>query len=232
MIAVNRALGSYDRNVDRYIALTEFAASRLKAGGLPQDRMAVKPNCLPNPPSAGKGGGGYAIYVGRLSGEKGLATLFDAWRGIDLPLKIVGDGPLRSSLERMVDTVGLKITVLGLRSQKEVHELMRAAEFLVLPSECYEGFPMVALEALACGTPVVASNIGSMMEIVDEGITGFKFAAGNAPHLQRLVHRLLGGPADLARTRHTARQVFDDRYAPEKNVAQLLAIYDNVLGRL
>ena len=103
MLAVNRRLGSYTDNVDRYIALTEFAASRLRAGGLPGERISVKPNFLPDDPQPGRGGGGYAVFVGRLSSEKGLHTLLRAWRHLpNLPLKILGDGPLRSQLEQQV----------------------------------------------------------------------------------------------------------------------------------
>ena len=79
MLVYNRIRGSYQRNVDSYIALTDFAASRYKAGGLPENKINIKPNFLPDPPEPGLGQGGYAVYVGRLSSEKGLLTLIKAW---------------------------------------------------------------------------------------------------------------------------------------------------------
>ena len=230
MLAVNRARGSY-LDVDRYVALTEFAASRLVAGGLPADRFVVKPNFLPDPPPPGAGRGGYAVYIGRLSHEKGLLTLVRAWRDLGhVPLKIVGTGHLAEELQRIASEQGLPIEFLGFRPRSEVMQIVSNAAVQVVPSECYEGFPMVILEAFACGTPVIAARIGSLDEIVVEGTSGAKFQPGDAGDLALAVQRLLADSERLATMRRTVREIFDRDYTADRNIRQLRAIYQNALS--
>ena len=226
MISLNRRLGSYERNVTRYIALTQFAASRLVAGGLPAERMAVKPNFLPDPPAPGRGAGGYAVYVGRLSPEKGVRTMLNAWKKIDVPLKILGDGPIRAEMESLAREKHLPVEFMGFRSRDEILEIVCNAMFQVVPSEWYEGFPMVILEAYACGTPVVASRIGSLQEIVRENVTGSLFAPGDADDLAASIKGILGNGNRLEELRRTVRSYFEDHYTPRRNIDQLLAIYE------
>jgi glycosyltransferase involved in cell wall biosynthesis len=225
----NRWRGSYRRLVDRYIALTDFAAGKLTQGGLPAERIAIKPNFLPCIPNVGQGAGGYAIFVGRLSPEKGVATLVRAWRQLrHLPLKIVGDGVLRSELEQSVSTHRLPVEFLGLRAASEIPALVGHALFQVIPSEWYEGFPMVVLEAYASGTPVVASRIGSLDEIVHEGKTGAKFRPGDAADLVEKIKGLLEGNA-LHAMRPRVRRQFEEKYTAERNISQLLEIYEHAI---
>jgi glycosyltransferase involved in cell wall biosynthesis len=227
MLASNRWRGAYQRLVNRYIALTEFAASRLVAGGLPPHRMEVKPNFLPDAPPAGRGGGNYAIYVGRLGEEKGVRTLLDAWRAIEgFPLKILGDGPLRAELEQLTRRHALPVEFLGFRPREEVLERVAGAEIQIVPSECYEGFPMVVLEAYACGTPVVASRIGSLDEIVMEGESGLKFEPGNPADLAAKVAELRADPARLRAMRRKGRALFEAKYTADRNYSRLMEIYD------
>jgi glycosyltransferase involved in cell wall biosynthesis len=216
--------------VDRYIALTHFAAGRLSAGGLPADRITVKPNFLPEPPVAGDGLGGYAIYVGRLSNEKGVRTLVEAWREPGLPpLRLLGDGPLRSELETQISQQRLPIEIMGNRPRPEVLSQVGGACLQIIPSECYEGFPMVILEALAKGTPLVVSRIGSINEIVEDDVTGVKFSPGDPTGLARCVRDLAGNPTRLSRLREQARKCFEDHYTGDKNLERILAIYRSVV---
>lgn len=227
-IAANRLRDRYGL-VNRYIALTEFAAAKLAQGGLPRERIVVKPNFLPKPPPVGEGGG-YAIYVGRLTPEKGVGTLLRAWRDLrDLPLKIVGDGSERGEYERFAAAEGLPVEFLGYRSQAEILRLVGGARFQAVPSEWYEGFPMVVLEAYACGTPVLAARIGSLDEIVADGVAGLKFTPGDADDLATQARRLLALP-DPARMRRRVRQTFDDHYTADKNLNRLLDIYEHVIA--
>lgn len=231
MLAVNRVAGSYRHNVDRYIALTEFAASRLKAGGLPADRIVVKPNFLPNPPEPGAGQGRYAVYVGRLSPEKGIRTLVDAWKNVStLPLKMIGDGPQYDEIKQLIAVNRLQIELVGRKPTAEVLCIVREAALQIVPSEWYEGFPLVVLEAFACGTPVIASRIGSLNEIVEEGVSGSKFTPGDSADLARAVERLVADPSRLARMRSSARRTFNRLYTAEQNYQQLMAIYESVLA--
>ena len=226
MLVYNRIRGSYQRNVDSYIALTDFAVSRLKAGGLPKDKIHVKPNFLPDPPEPGLGQGGYAVFVGRLSSEKGILTLIKAWAGLkDIPLKILGNGPLMGQLTEIVRSASLPVELLGSVARTRVIEIVRDAALQIVPSECYEGFPLVVLEAYACGTPVLASRIGSLDEIVLEGITGLKFTAGNAEDLTNTIRSLWTDNEKLRSYRTNARRQFDKNYTAQINLNELLAIY-------
>ena len=227
MLLRNRWHGTYTTLVNRYIALTEFAAGRLIAGGLPRDRMSVKPNFVTGISAPGSGKGGYAVYVGRLSEEKGVRTLLAAWKLLSgIPLKIVGDGPLRKELERIAVRDQVSVEFLGFCDRPTIVDIVGCAVFQIIPSECYEGFPMVVVEAYACGTPVVSSRIGSLDEIVEEGITGVKFEPGNPRDLSDKVNALWADRARQTMLRRTARECFEKKFSGEKNYEALMAIYE------
>ena len=230
MLSYNRLRKSYTRLVDRYIALTEFAAGRLQRGGLPVGRFNKKPNFLPNAPTIGKGEGGYAVFVGRLSKEKGVRTLIKAWESLrHLPLKVLGDGPLNEELRTIAAQKNLPVDFLGYQTHDNIITIVRDAAMLLAPSEWYEGFPMVILEAYACGTPVVASRIGGLDEIVIENQTGKKFIPGNIESLAECVDNLLSSPDLLTSLRAKVRNQFDQLYSAEQNYQQLMEIYQQVL---
>lgn len=222
--------GTYHRLVDRYIALTRFAANKLIQGGLPAGRIVVKPNGLDDIPAEGEGRGHYAVFVGRLGPEKGVKTLLDAWcNDSTYPLKIIGDGPLRSDLERTAQDSNLNVEFLGIQTKQEVLRAIRGAEFIVVPSVSYETFGMVVIEAFACGTPVIASRIGSLDELVQHGETGAKFQAGDAEDLGRTIAELRRDPGTLVQMRRKARAVFLENYTPDRNFERLMSIYESVL---
>jgi glycosyltransferase involved in cell wall biosynthesis len=226
MLAVHRQLRTWQRMVDVYVALTGFARDKLIEGGLPADKIMVKPNFVAGDPAPGTGAGGYALFVGRLSPEKGLGTVLEAWQrlGGALPLKIVGEGPLGASVEEAA-AQSQGVEFLGRRSLQEVSDLMGAARFLILPSEWYEPFGRVAIEAFARGTPVFASDLGGVAELIDDGRTGRLFRPGDPGDLAEHVAWALSHPAELARMRDAARKAFETRYTAEHNYQQLMAIY-------
>jgi len=231
MLSSNRLRGAYQDLVNRYIALTNFAAGRLIAGGLPESRMEVKANFLPNAPDMGFGGGNYAVYVGRLSEEKGVRTLLDAWRHVDgFPLKILGDGPLRHELEEQARRGALSAEFLGFRPREDILEVVGNADVQVIPSECYEGFPIVVLEAYACGTPILASRIGSLDEIVVEGESGIKFEPGNPGDLAKKLNGLVADRSRLHAMRPKARALFEENYTADQSYIKLLEIYHRALA--
>lgn len=226
MLVYNRIRGSYQHNVDCYIALTDFAASRLRAGGLPGDKIHVKPNFLPDPPEPGLGQGGYALYVGRLSSEKGILTLINAWKNLrDIPLKVLGDGPMMNQVAEIARSELLPVEFLGSVSKAKVIEIVKDATFQIVPSEWYEGFPMVILEAYACGTPVIASRIGSLDEVVLEGVTGLKFTPRSQDDLKKKILSLWTDKERLTTYRENAHRQFDNNYTAQTNLAKLLEIY-------
>jgi glycosyltransferase involved in cell wall biosynthesis len=226
MLALHRAMGTFSDGIDRYISLTGFAKTKAVKGGLAEHKIAVKPNFIPNPPSMGGGGGGYAVFVGRLLEGKGTETLLAAWRRLaHVKLKIVGDGALRPELEARARRDGLNVEFLGRQPRQAVLQAMSDAEMLVVPSEWYEGFPMVVAESFACGTPVLASRIGSLDELVQEGITGRKFAAADPGALADGVIQMLSEPGGLRRMRTNARAYFDAHLTEEMNYSQLSQVY-------
>jgi glycosyltransferase involved in cell wall biosynthesis len=232
MLALHRAVGTYDRHIDRYIALTEFARGKFVKSGIAEHKVSIKPNFLPDPPSAGVGGGEYVAFVGRLLEGKGVETLLRAWRQLpDLRLKIVGDGALRDRLESLAAGERLNVQFLGALDREGVLEIIAAARCLVVPSEWYEGFPMVIAEAFACGTPVLAARIGSLEELVPDGERGGLFAPRDPDDLARRLRALLSEDRDLRRLRENVRSYFDDNLTERRNCAQLTGIYAEILAR-
>lgn len=230
MIGAHRAMGTWDRMVAVYVALTRFSREKLIEGGLPAERVVVKPNFVEGTAQPGTGAGGYALFVGRLSPEKGIGTLLEAWRQLGgvMPLKIVGEGPLEGEVAaaRARDPA---VEWLGRRPLAEVYELMGGARCLVLPSEWYEPFGRVAVEAFARGTPVIAAALGGMAEMVDDGRTGRLYPAGDAAALADRMRWALANPDALARMRMAARAEFDAKYTPAQNYRHLMAIYHQAL---
>jgi glycosyltransferase involved in cell wall biosynthesis len=230
MIDYHRRSGTFARKVDLFIALTEFARDKFVAAGLPKHKIIVKPNTAPDPGrDAGAAHRNGALYVGRLSSEKGLVDLIDAWKGINAPLRIVGTGPLRDALAYRASA---NVTFLGPLSPDLVRTEMGKAAFLVMPSTCYEGFPMVIAEAYACGLPVLASRIGSLAEIVVPGVAGDLFEAGNSESLAAIVNAAISRPVDLSRWGRGARDIYERCYSSTVVSEQLLSAYERVLGQV
>jgi glycosyltransferase involved in cell wall biosynthesis len=230
MLTLHRAIGTYTQHIDRYIALTQFARNKMLKGGIPEQKLTVKPNFVPDPPPAGAGDGDYVLYVGRLLEGKGTQTLVNAWRRLPgVKLKILGDGALRAHLEAVARRESLNIEFMGMQDRSAVLHAVRSAQLLIVPSEWYEGFPMVIAEAFACGTPVLASRIGSLEELVREGVLGRQFAPGNPQDLADGVRLMLADEAALNRMRINARAYFDANLTEQENYVQLANIYADVI---
>ena len=221
MLAVHRIAGTYQRQVDTYIALSEFARRKFVVGGLPGDRIVVKPNFVSPDPGAGEGRGDYALFVGRLAEEKGVRTLATAWHGLDdIPLQVAGDGPLR-------DTVWPGgATWIGAQPRDRVMALMQNARVLVFPSTWYECAPMTIVEAFACGLPVIASNLGSIPEFVRHRYNGLLFEPGDPQDLARQVRWAFDHPEELREMRMNARREYEEKYTAERNYKMLMTIYE------
>ncbi len=212
--------------VHRFIALTDFARQKFIVGGLPASRIVVKPNFSAVPPAPEKKEN-YAVYVGRLSDEKGVRTLVDAWANLpDIPLRVVGDGPLRAQLEASALASGAPVQFFGQCDREQTQGLIARARLQIVPSECYEGFPMAVLEAFAARTPVLASRIGSLQEIIRHGDNGLHFTAGDAVDLRNLVTQAWKDAALLGDLAGRATIEFEERYTPTRNFAQLMDVYD------
>jgi glycosyltransferase involved in cell wall biosynthesis len=232
MAWAHRLLGTWRELVDRYIALTQFSRRKVIAGGLPAAKIVVKPNFVYPDPGPGPGGQEYAVFVGRFSPEKGLETLLKAWGmlGGRVRLKILGDGP-QAPMIRDAAARESNIEWLGSRPLEDVYAALGRALCLVLPSQCYEGFPRVVVEAFAKGTPVVASNLGAMAEVVAHSRTGLHFTPGDPADLAVQIQRLLDAPEQVQRMRQATRREFQQRYTAESNYRMLMDIYQAALGR-
>lgn len=227
MLTVHRTMQTWMNMVDVYIALTEFARQKFIQAGFPEEKIVVKPNFVNPDPGAGEGKGGYALYVGRLSVEKGLDTLLEAWEhlGERLPLKIVGDGPLADQVVEATKKLG-SVEWLGRKSIKEVHALMGEATVVIFPSKWYETFGRVAVEAFAKGTPVIAASIGAIAELIEHRRTGLHFRPGDAKDLATQVEFALAHPKELAQMRSEVRREFEAKYTAKQNYRQLMDIYN------
>jgi len=226
-LAVHRALGTWTDQVDLFIALTEFARRKHVEGGLPVERVVVKPQFVESDPGAGDGSGGYALYVGRLSEEKGVRVLLAAWAALERPvtLKVVGDGPLSPTLDGAANHPGVEF--LGHQPPAVVQELMKRASFLVVPSVCYEGFPLVIVEAFAVGLPVITSDIGSPPSLVEDGATGLHFRSGDSRALASRVRWASEHTDELTAMRARARRQYEARYTAPRNYDLLMQAYES-----
>jgi len=229
MVESHRRRGTWKTKVNRFIALTEFARNKFIDAGFPEEKIKVKPNfsgdsCANTNYINLKRNG--ALFVGRLSQEKGLGTLIEAWSDLDIPLKVAGTGPLENELNNSKSNA---VIALGMLEQDFVQKEMRKSAFLVMPSEWYEGFPMVLVEAFSQGLPVVASRLGGMAEIVEDGVTGLHFEAGNAKDLAEKVQWMHDHPEECKEMGLNARKVFEEKYTAEKNYELLMNIYQEAI---
>jgi glycosyltransferase involved in cell wall biosynthesis len=231
MQSLHRTLQTWTKMVDTYIALTEFARQKFIQQGLPAEKIAVKPNFADSEPSPSKGQGRYALFVGRLSPEKGIDKLFHAWERIGerMPLKIVGDGQLANTVAEATQKLR-GVEWLGRQSKEQVLALMQDAQILVFPSMWYEGFPMVITEAYATGLPVIASNLGVSSSLIKHGRTGLHFRPGDPEDLAAQVEWVLSHPTELAQMRLEARAEFEAKYTAERNYQMLMNIYEQVVS--
>jgi glycosyltransferase involved in cell wall biosynthesis len=237
MQTTHRAAHTWSSKVSTYVALSKFSMSKFVEGGLPRQRITVKPNFVLDDPGIGSGEGAgdgrrYALFAGRLAPEKGVHTLLKAWAGLKIPvtLKIAGDGPLRADVESLAQTTA-NVEYLGYCTRPRVYELMRNAALLVFPSEWYEASPLSVMEAMACGTPVLAADQGSLTEMIVPDRNGSLFPAGNVSGLMSLLEGLFSHEDKLCGMRYSTRQYYADHFAPAPNYDALMAIYSSVLGK-
>ncbi len=228
-ISVQQRLSTWQA-ADVLLPLTEFARDRFIAGGLPPEKLLVKPNFVadPGPRSIRPSEGATVLYVGRLSPEKGIETLLDAWRqaALDgLELVVVGDGPLQAAV-RASAPPGVRL--VGRLGSGEVRDLMLNARAIVFPSVCYEGQPMVLLEALAAGLPLVVSNVGGIPDTVNATKTAVVAEPGDRSGWAATLGALSDGAWLDAAGRH-ARDVFEARYAPDRALETLLDVYRSAI---
>lgn len=226
MLMAHRTLGTFQHKVARFIALNKFCRDKFVEGGLPASRFSIKPNFIDGgtrPDESHRSGG---LFVGRLSDEKGVDVLASASRraGV-LGFKVVGGGELQALAESAFGE-----GYLGFCGLEQILHLMRTASYLVVPSVWYENFPRTIVEAYASGLPVIASRLGALAEIVDDGRTGLLFEPGNADDLAAKLRWAEEHPVEMANMGRQARLVYETRYTPERNYVELMQIYEEAIG--
>jgi len=231
MLSFHRLLRTWQNKIDMFIALSEFARQKYITGGLPGDRIMVKPNFVYPDLGIGEPKCGKVLFVGRISAEKGVSTLLEAWKYLkEIPLSIIGNGPLYDLLRQKAFNDGLSdIDWLGWKSRSQVLQVMQEMRLLIFPSEWYEAFSMIIVEAFASGLPVIASRLGTMAEIIDDGHTGLLFTPGDANDLAAKVQWAWSHPKEMIEMGKAARKEYEEKYTAERNYAMLMEIYQKVI---
>lgn len=233
MLTSHRSIGTFRHQVSAYIAMNHFCREKFIAGGLPADRIHIKPNFVtashePDWKSRRDG-----LFVGRLSEEKGITVLIEAVEKLrrkkngasdPLSIKIIGAGPLSSQVSH-----AFKDDYIAEKKPAEVFSLLHSALFLIAPSTCYETFGLAAAEAFSCGVPVIASRHGGLAELVSDGVTGLLFEPGDADDLLEKISWAHAHPDRMLKMGQAAYQEYLNKYAPERNYKSLMDIYQNVL---
>jgi glycosyltransferase involved in cell wall biosynthesis len=224
-VMLHRSLNTYRDKVARYIALNEFCRSKLIEGGLPAERIRVKPNFIDASDMQNAFCRDGGLYVGRLSNEKGLDVLVKAVGLLGRnPVRLIGGG----DLENVVKSV-FGDAYLGYQPLSTITQEMRRSSYLVLPSICYEGFPRTIVEAFSAGLPVIASRLGSLPEIVEEGRTGLLFEPGSARDLANKISWAEAHPQEMGRMGEAAYEEHSRKYTSQKNYEILMEIYDEAI---
>ncbi len=226
MLVMHRLRQTWQRDVTRYIVLNQMCRDLFIEGGLPAEKMVIKPNFVvaSGAPQWQRRQGG--MFSGRLSEEKGLQVLVDALR--QLPGKriaVYGKGPLQAMV---MQAPGLAYG--GFQPPEVLSAHLRAAAYLVMPSTGVESFGLVAVEAFACGTPVIASRQGGLLELIVHGKTGLLVEPGNASELAAAIRYAEANPERMRAMGRAAWRTYLEHYTPERNYEQLLRIYQQALA--
>jgi glycosyltransferase involved in cell wall biosynthesis len=229
MLTAHRTRGTWRNDVDAYICLTEFARAKLVAGGLPADKLHVKGNSVRATPGAAPRERKYFLYAGRLSSEKGVDFLVRAWKEARIPhrLLVVGDGPLDAVVRHEARD---NVEIMGRLSREDVLSLLEEAIGVIIPSFCYESFPLVIPEAFSRGVPVIGSALGSLANIVDDGENGLLIPPGDVAALTAAVGTLADPDSWPAFSRN-ALNAFTTRFTSEINYQTLRTIYDAAVAQ-
>ncbi|MFO7700181.1 MAG: glycosyltransferase [Acidimicrobiia bacterium] len=220
----HRIAGTWRRMVDRYVTPSAFAAQVFIGAGWDPGSITTIPNFIHPDPGVGTGDGGFALYAGRLARTKGIPVLLEAWKGLSYPLRIIGDGDLRPLVEEAAREND-SITYLGSITIDETLTMMGAARFIVAPTQGIESFGRVVAEAQAGGTPAIASDLGGLSELVEDGVTGCLFPAGDANALR---HRVTDMWDRAPGMRSAARASFDARFSSRPALESWERLYGDV----
>lgn len=236
MIQTHKTAGTWRRKVDRFIALSSFAIDIFDRAGLPRDRIRIKPNYVSDVASSELALDradeslrlrDSFLFVGRLSPEKGCATLLEAWRGIDAPLTVIGHGP---ELDRLRASAPQNVTFAGHQDSTIVRQAMADARAVIMPSQWFEAFGLVAIEAMMVGTPVIASRVGALPDIIKHGVTGLLVEPTDIAGLRQAVSKLARDDATVSAMGLAGRERYEANYTSSHNISILESIYAEAIA--
>ena len=230
MTSIHNLIGTWRNKVDKFITLTAFARSKFLESRVnaSADQFMLKPNFIDDPGNGRETREDFFLFVGRLSEEKGIRVLLNAFKSSDLNLVIIGDGPMKAEVESVVKERS-NIQYLGFQPKAVIMDNLKRAKSLIFPSTWYEGFPITILEALATGTPVIGSRIGGIAEIVKDKFNGLLFEPGDEGSLARSLTELKHH--DLKALSANARNSYLEFYTPDLNYKILMDIYNAAMNR-
>ena len=232
MIEYHRKHNTWQTFPSAFIALSEFSKQMFVDGGLPEERIFIKPNFIEDPLNNGSGLAiqdkkeNMFLFVGRISTEKGIQDLIECWiqHKIKAKLVVAGDGPLREKLEKK-SKANPSIQWLGQISREEILQKLTFAKAMLFPTRCYEGQPLIILEALSVGCPVITSKIGNPQNMIDDGVNGLHFKTGDINDMYSKISAIYYKTEKRKEMSKNARESYLNRYTPEKNSEMLMDIY-------
>ena len=233
VIGVGRLMGILDK-ISAFVCLTEFSRMKLSEAGIPLRKIFVKPHGIDisgiRPDFEN---GHHVLFLGRLTPEKGIWTLIRAFAQLsEVPLKIVGSGILEQEVRTYLKERGLRnVEMVGFKAGVEKWDLILSSCFVVVPSEWYETFCLVVIEAYAAGKAVIGSNLGSLPFVIEDGKSGLLFKAGDSIDLQEKITRLLNNPSERRTMGMYGRDVANSKYDPESVYQLLMAIFDRATNQ-
>lgn len=233
MLLYHRLRDTWNREVSAFIALSEFARRKFIEGGLPGEKIFVKPNFVSPDPGNRKEAGDYVLFVGRLSPEKGVKTIVAAWKQLTLavPLVVIGAGAEQAQLAEQASKENLPIEFKGQLPREQTLAAMNKARFTIVSSQWYETFCLAITESFACSSPVICSRMGVMQELVDDQSTGLHFNPADPADLARKVEWAWTHASEMQAMGVEARKQYEAKYTAEKNYPQLMNIYESMLQK-
>lgn len=234
MIVDNRRRKTWEHDVDQWIAMSEHSRAQFAEFGIPAEKMIIKPNFCPDsgPPVEPDRGRPIFLYVGRLSPEKGIFVLLEAWRKVraespsfEAELRIAGDGPSKAEVEKEAASLG-SVSILGWLAPPQVALEIRRSHAVVVPSLVPETFGRSVIEAWSCARPVLAADLGALSELIRDRADGRLHAPGDAAALAAHLREIATDAAGVARMGRAGYQRWRLGYSPETNYAILMKAYE------
>jgi glycosyltransferase involved in cell wall biosynthesis len=228
MLSVHNFLNTWKNKIDGLICVSHFVKEQLLSAGFENDKLHTKYNFVCSDVLPNYEDGKYYIYAGRLSEEKGITEMLEAFKNSERRLVIVGDGPMREQVENCTKQNN-NITWCGKRSLNEIYEMIADAKALIFPSKWHEPFGRTIIEAFAHGTPVIASALGGVKELVTDNYNGFLFDPYKKEDISRAIFEFENFK-DRSGLRSNCYHSYVSNFTPSINYKQLISIYNKVLS--